>query len=165
MRVLGVDTSLRSTGVAVVEERGSALVAVDYSTISTPAGKPLSECLRRLQDGIVAAVAAHKPDQVAIEGVFFCKNLRTAVTLGHARGVVIAVCAKAGLPVFEYAPRRVKQAIVGHGAADKAQVRRMVMRLVNLDGEPGEDAGDALAIAICHLHNRTRHAVLAPEAI
>ena len=101
----------------------------------------------------------------AIEGILYSRNVKTAVALGHARGVVIAACAAAGVPVYEYAPRRVKQALVGHGGADKVQVRKMVMTLLNLADEPGEDAGDALAMAICHLHNRTRHEMLAPEAI
>ncbi|MGQ9660780.1 MAG: crossover junction endodeoxyribonuclease RuvC, partial [Kiritimatiellia bacterium] len=90
----------------------------------------------------------------AIEGGFYCKNVRTALLLGEARGVAIAACAAHGLPVYEYAPRRVKQAIVGFGAADKVQVRRMVARLLALSREPHEDEGDALALAICHLHDR-----------
>jgi len=165
MRVMGVDTSLRSSGVAVVEERGSSLAAVEYGTISTPARKPVSECLRRLNEELSEVIERLHPEQVAIEGVFYCKNARTAVTLGEARGVVIAVSAKAGLPVFEYPPRRVKQAIVGYGAAEKDQVRRMVTSLLKLTREPGEDAGDALAIAICHLHNRSHHELIAPKSI
>ena len=165
MRVLGVDTSLRSSGVAVVEERGSSLVAIEYGTIKTPAGRPVSECLRRLHQSIAKLIKRHRPDQVAIEGIFYCKNVRTAVTLGQARGVVVAVCALADVPVFEYSPRKVKQAVVGYGAAEKDQVRRMVMSLLNLGRKPGEDAGDALAIAICHLHNNGRHELTASKPI
>ena len=87
------------------------------------------------------------------------------MALGHARGVAIAVCALAGLPVYEYPPRKVKQAVAGYGAAEKAQVRKMTMRLLGLNVEPDEDAGDALAIAICHLHNRTIHSIIAPQPI
>ena len=165
MRVLGVDTSLRSSGVAVVEERGSTLVAVDYGTITISPGRPLSDCLKCLHEGLVRLIERHRPEQAALEGVFYFKNVKTAATLAHARGVAIAVCALAGLPVFEYPPRRVKQAVVGYGAAEKEQVRRMVMALLALKEEPGEDAGDALAIAICHLHSRTGHKALAPKPI
>ncbi len=165
MRVLGVDTSLRSSGVAVVEQRGSALTAVEYGAIRTPSGRPLSECLRRLHEELSSLLDRTRPDQVAVEGVFFCRNVATAVALGEARGVVIALSALRGLPVFEYAPRRVKQAVVGHGNAEKDQVRRMVQAIVRLPSEPGEDAGDALAIAVCHLHNAGRHELLAPASI
>lgn len=165
MRVLGVDTSLRSTGIAVVEARGSSLAAVEYGVVATPQARPLSECLRRLHEGIGEVIGRASPDAVAIEGIFFCKNVKTAVALGEARGIVIGACAVAGLPVFEYPPRKVKQAVVGNGAADKSQVRRMVMAMLNLKEEPGEDAGDALAIAICHLHSNTRHAELAPRTV
>lgn len=165
MRVLGVDTSLRSSGVAVVDECGSTLVAVDYGTIKNPPRRPLSDCLKCLHDDLTTFIGRHKPEQVAIEGLFYCKNVRTATILAHARGVAIAVCALAGLPVFEYAPRSVKQAVVGYGAAEKEQVRRMVMAILALKAEPGEDAGDALAIAVCHLHSRTNHKVLAPRPL
>ncbi len=165
MRVLGIDTSLRSTGVAVVESRGSAMTAVEHGRIRNSVRMPLSECLRRLDAGIREILARARPEAVAIEDIFFCKNVRTAVVLGEARGAVIAACAGAGIPIFEYSPRRVKQAVVGFGGADKSQVRRMVMTILNLREEPEEDAGDALAIAICHLNNRTVHASLAPKPI
>ncbi|MEI6808822.1 MAG: crossover junction endodeoxyribonuclease RuvC [bacterium] len=165
MRVLGVDTSLRSSGVAVVEERGSALVAVDYGTIINPPRRSLSDCLKCLHEDLSTFIDRHKPEQAAVEGLFYCKNVKTATTLAHARGVAIAVCTLAGLPVFEYAPRSVKQAVVGYGAAEKEQVRRMVMAILALKEEPGEDAGDALAIAVCHLHSRIGHKALAPRPI
>jgi crossover junction endodeoxyribonuclease RuvC len=165
MRVLGIDTSLRSTGVGVVDGRGSMLTLVEHGRIHNPDRLGLSECLRRLDAGIRDLVGRVSPGAVAIEDVFFCKNVRTAVVLGEARGVVIAACAGAGLPVFEYSPRRIKQAVSGFGAADKSQVRRMVMTLLGLSEEPQEDAGDALAIAICHLNNRSLHEALAPKPI
>ena len=165
MRVLGVDTAVRSSGVAVVEAKGNSLSAVEHGVIKNQAKLPLSECLKNLQEGLVAIIKRSRPDVAAIEGIFYSRNVKTAVALGHARGVVIAACAAAGVPVYEYAPRRVKQALVGHGSADKTQVRKMVMALLDLGNEPAEDAGDALAMAICHLHNRTRHEMLAPESI
>ena len=165
MRVLGIDTALRSTGVGVVESQAGRLRVVECGRIHTPARRPLSECLRRLQGGLDEILGRAGPEAVAIEGIFFCKNVRTAVVLGEARGAAIAACARAGLPIFEYSPRRIKQAVVGFGGADKRQVRRMVMTLLGLTEEPQEDAGDALAIAICHLQQRVLDAALAPRPI
>lgn len=165
MRVLGIDTSLRSTGVGVVEARGNRLRAVECGAVKIPAGKPLSECLVLLASGLTEVIERTNPIAVALEGVFYCKNVKTAVILGEARGVAIATCAGRGLPVYEYAPRRVKQAVVGFGAAGKEQVRKMVMTLLALKEEPQEDAGDALAVAICHLHNATRISALKPKTI
>ena len=164
-RILGVDTALRSTGVAVVEARGQQLVSVEHGLIRNAAALSLSACLLNLRNGIVDLIARTKPGAVAIEGVFFSRNVKTSVTLGEARGVVIAACAAEGLPVYEYSPRRVKQALVGFGGAEKDQVRKMVMSILNLSEPPAEDAGDALALAICHLHSRTGYAALAPKAI
>ena len=165
MRVLGIDTSLRSTGLGVVESRGNRLTAVEYGRIHNSPKLKLSECLRRLDGGIREIIARTHPEAVAIEDIFYCKNVRTAVILGEARGAAIAACAGAGLPICEYSPRRVKQALVGFGAADKSQVRKMVMAILGLAEEPQEDAGDALAIAISHLNTRTLHAALAPKPI
>lgn len=165
MRVLGIDTSLRSTGLGIVEARGSVLTAVEYGRVHNPDRLPLSECLRRLDVAIRETIGRTRPEVAAIEDIFFAKNARTAMVLGEARGVVIAACAAGGLPVFEYPPRRVKQAIAGSGAAEKVQVRRMVMTLLSLADEPQEDAGDALAIAICHLNTRTAVAALSPKPI
>ena len=165
MRVLGIDTSLRSTGVGVVESLPGTLVAREYGRIHNADRIPLSECLRRIDGGIREVVGRAKPDLAAIEDIFFAKNARTAMVLGEARGVVIAACASSGIPVYEYSPRRVKQSIAGTGAADKSQVRRMVMVLLGLREEPQEDAGDALAIALCHLHSRAPSPELAPTPI
>lgn len=165
MRVLGIDTSLRSTGVGVVESLAGKHVAVEYGRIHNPDRILLSECLRRIDGGIKEIIVRAKPDVAAIEDIFFAKNARTAMVLGEARGVVIAACASAGIPVFQYEPRRVKQAIAGTGAADKSQVRRMIMVLLGLKTEPQEDAGDALAIALCHLNSRSPVPELNPDPI
>ena len=164
-RILGVDTSLRSTGVGVVDASGSRLSAIDYGTLPNPASRPLSACLLAIEDGIAEIIARHQPDAVAVEGVFFAKFARTALLLGHARGAVIAQCARLGLPVFEYEPRRVKQAVVGQGGAAKGQVQRMIQSILHLPEPPPEDAADALAIAICHIQNRTRIAALGTAPI
>jgi crossover junction endodeoxyribonuclease RuvC len=164
-RVLGIDTSLRSTGLGVVGGRGSALRALWHGTVRVPPQKPLSQCLLALRDGITAALDALSPAAVAIEGIFFCKFAKTALLLGHARGVAIACCAEAGLPVYEYEPRRVKQAVTGHGAASKEQMQHMMMSMLHLDKLPPEDEGDALALAVCHLHSTTGVAALMPEPL
>jgi crossover junction endodeoxyribonuclease RuvC len=165
VRVLGIDTSLRSTGVGVVEAVGSRLVVVEFGLLRNPATLPHSACLKRIGTGIAELIGRTRPTAAAIEGVFFSKNARTTLILGEARGVAIAACAGTELPVYEYAPRRVKQALVGFGGADKSQVRRMVMSLLALREEPEEDEADALAIAICHLHSRRGYAPLAPQPI
>ena len=152
-RVLGIDTSLRSTGIGVVEAQGSTLKAIDFGFLKTSPKWRHSECLKCIADGVGAMIAKSQPTAVAIEGAFFFKNAKTAMVLGEARGVAIATCAAADLPVYEYAPRRVKQAVVGVGGADKKQVARMVMTLLGLREGPQSDAADALALAICHIHS------------
>ena len=154
IRILGVDTSLRSTGVGVVAAAGSRQRAVTWGVIKNPAQRPHTECLAHLHRELGRLLQAEEPVAVAVEGVFFSKNVRTAVTLGQARGVVLAVCALAGVPVYEYAPRSVKQAVVGNGNAHKEQVGRMVALLLGLSEPPAEDAADALALAIAHIHQQ-----------
>lgn len=150
--ILGVDTSLRSTGVGIVAGPLKLARFITCGTIRTAANRPHSECLRRLDAGISELIDEHKPGIVAIEGAFFAKNAKTAMILGQARGVVIAAAARAGLPVFEYAPRDVKLALSGFGAASKMQVARMITSILRLKQVPQADAADALAIALCHLH-------------
>jgi crossover junction endodeoxyribonuclease RuvC len=152
IRILGIDTSLRSTGVGVIEARGSELRAVAYGRIRNTQSEPHSACLENIFNSISELIAEHAPDCAAIEGAFFAKNARTAMVLGQARGAAITACAKAELDVTEHSPRSVKSAVVGTGTAQKEQVVKMVMRLLNLDEQPQEDAADALAIAICHYH-------------
>jgi crossover junction endodeoxyribonuclease RuvC len=165
MRVLGIDTSLRSTGVAVVDACGSTLRAVECAVLRIPAGYPLSACLGNLQRGLNEIIARAKPEVAAVEGVFYCRNAGTALILGEARGVAIVTCVAHGLPVYEYEPRRVKQAVVGYGAASKSQVQAMVTTLLGLRSAPQEDIGDALALAICHSHQKTVHQALKPSPI
>jgi crossover junction endodeoxyribonuclease RuvC len=165
VRVLGVDTSLRSTGAAVVERVGSRLRAVAHETIRIPAARPHSHCLRTLHQRLHDLILRTGPAAMAVEGVFHCRNVRTAVILGEARGVVIAVGALHDLPVFEYAPRRVKLAVCGSGAASKDQVARMVAGILGLPAAPAEDEADALALAICHCHGYTSIAALQPKQL
>ncbi len=152
-RVLGIDTSLRSTGIGVVEARGNSLSCVECGFIKTDPKWLHSLCLKTIASEIRAVIDRTAPTAIAIEGAFFFKNAKTAMVLGEARGVAIAACAAFDLPVYEYAPRRVKQAVVGVGGADKRQVASMVVRLLGLSEEPQSDAADALALAICHIHS------------
>jgi len=152
VRILGIDTSLRSTGVGIIEACGSDVRAVAYGRIRNKPADPHSICLENIFNSITELIEEHVPDCAAIEGAFFAKNARTAMVLGQARGAAIAACAKKGLEIAEHSPRKVKQSIVGTGAAQKDQVAKMVMRLLNLSEPPQEDAADALAIAICHYH-------------
>ena len=164
-RVLGIDTSLRCPGVGVVEAEGSRMRALEYGCLRMGAGLKRSECLRRASQGVRDLLLRWHPDAAVVEGAFFCRNAATAMALGEARGAVIAACAAEGVPVYEYAPRRLKQSVVGFGAASKEQVRAMVRRLLSLDGDPQEDAADALALAICHLHGVRRVAARPAEPI
>ncbi|MDA0576762.1 MAG: crossover junction endodeoxyribonuclease RuvC [Verrucomicrobia bacterium] len=165
VRVLGIDASLRSTGLGVVEARGSRMIGIAQKNLRMPAGVRRSDCLRGIFEGIRALIAETEPKAAALESGFFHRNAKTADILGQVRGVAVAACACAGVPVFEYAPRRAKQALVGFGGAEKDQVMRMVVQLLGLDSEPQEDVADALAVAICHLHTRTGHAALDSEPI
>lgn len=165
IRVLGIDTSLRSTGVGILDAAGSRMVPVYYGTIKNPPSRPLSACLVHLEDEIAKLIAEHQPQAVAIEGIFYAKNVKTMLILSHARGAIIAQCARLGVPVYEYEPRRVKMAVAGFGGAQKEQIQKMVKTLLGLREEPQNDAADALGLAITHLHNRTALSALSAEPI
>jgi len=159
VRILGVDTSLRSSGVGCVVSDGVRHRALSYGVIAARKTWPLSQCLVHLRASLLHRIAEDQPEVVAIEGIFYCRNVRTAMALGQARGVVIATCAEAGLAIYEYAPRLVKQGITGSGAAAKHQVGLMMKNILGLSELPPEDAADALAIACCHA-NRMRAAAV-----
>ncbi len=150
MKVMGIDASLRGTGRAVIEQNGSRAGALHWEVVKLPAAAPHSACLRAIRERIDAVLAAHRPEAAAIEGGFFCKNAKVAMVLGEVRGVAIAGCAAAGVPVFEYSPRRAKQNVTGWGAAPKEQVAKMVRSVLGLAELPPPDATDALALALCH---------------
>lgn len=155
-RVLGVDTSLRNTGFGVVERsRDNTLRSLWHHTVHVPAAKSLSQCLLQLKRELTACIDEYCPAAISIEGIFFCKFAKTAMLLGHARGVVIACAAEAGIPVYEYEPRRAKQAVTGYGNASKEQMQRMMTAMLRLDEIPPDDEGDALALAVCHLNSMT----------
>ena len=149
MRVLGIDPGSAATGFGVVERRGGAVSYVAHGTLRTRAGAPLAERLAAIHRGLSEAIAIHAPERAVVERVFVAANPRSALVLGHARGVALAVLGEAGIPVDELAPGEIKRAVVGTGRAAKVQVQAMVTRLLALDREPGPDAADALAAAIC----------------
>lgn len=152
VRILGIDTSLRSTGVGIIEARGSEMRAIAYGCIKNPPKYSHSICLENIFNSLCDLIDEHKPEMAAIEGAFFAKNAKTAMILGQARGAAMTACAKKGLMIAEHSPRRVKQAVVGTGTASKDQVGQMILRLLSLRESPQEDAADALAIAIAHYH-------------
>ncbi|MEN8183123.1 MAG: crossover junction endodeoxyribonuclease RuvC [Myxococcota bacterium] len=152
MRILGVDPGSAATGYGVIERRSGGLAHVAHGTLRPRRGESLPLRLATLQRSLEEVIELHRPDVVSVERVFVAASARSALVLGHARGVILAAAARARLAVAEYAPREIKQAVAGTGAAQKAQVQAMVGRLLGLDRRPGQDAADALAAAICHAH-------------
>ena len=153
-RVLGIDPGTRLCGWGVVERVGSRLVHVDNGVVVLDPKAPLAVRLARLLDALEQVVASHAPDMAACETVFHNRNAQSALILGHGRGVVLAVLARAGLEVHEYTPQQIKKAVVGSGRADKAQVQAMVARRLDLPESPQADAADAVAVALCHAQFR-----------
>jgi crossover junction endodeoxyribonuclease RuvC len=154
MRVLGIDCGGQYTGYGVVEmHSGGGLVCLTCGAIKLSPRETLARRLSRVYDELGELIAEHHPDEVAIEGIFFALNVKSALQLGQVRGVAMLAAAAAGLEVAEYSPLSIKSSVVGYGRAEKQQVQHMVMRLLGLAEAPEPmDASDALAIAICHLH-------------
>jgi crossover junction endodeoxyribonuclease RuvC len=150
---LGIDPGTAIVGYAVVAARGSELSMIACDVITTPAGMPLAQRLQHIYTRLSEIVATYGPNEGAMEELFFAKNARTALSVGQARGVAMLALANGGLSVAEYTPRQVKQAVSGYGGADKQQVGEMVRILLHLKSIPKpDDAADAAAVAICHLH-------------
>ncbi|HFD40425.1 MAG TPA: crossover junction endodeoxyribonuclease RuvC [Anaerolineae bacterium] len=161
MLTLGIDPGTAITGYGLVREGAEGLRLVDCGVITTPAGQPLAERLQTIYRGLAELIAAHRPDAAAVEELFFSRNVRTALSVGHARGVTLLALADAGLPIYEYKPLEVKQAIAGYGGADKRQVQEMVRMLLNLESIPRpDDAADAVAVAVCHIHSARMRALI-----
>jgi crossover junction endodeoxyribonuclease RuvC len=149
--VLGIDPGTAHTGYGVVLSRGGRLAALDGGVIATRPDETLERRLARIHARVCDLIAAHEPEAMAVEDVFFGQNARTAFAVGQARGVSLLAAGLAGVPCFSYTPQAVKQAVCGAGGADKAQVQRMVGALLALPDPPEDDhAADALAVAICH---------------
>lgn len=156
MRILGIDPGVAIVGFGVVDSEGGTQRMVQYGAINTPANTPLAARLVQIEQDLTELLNQFKPDEVAIEELFFSKNITTGIAVAHARGVILATIEKAGIPVYEYTPMQVKQAVVGYGLAEKNQVMDMTKRLLKLRAVPKpDDAADALAIAICHARSAT----------
>jgi crossover junction endodeoxyribonuclease RuvC len=157
--IIGVDPSLRATGYGVIQAGKPGPRALAHGTIICPGGWEHSRCLAKIAQTLREVVAQHRPTACAIEGLFFAQNLQTALIMGEARGAALAALGEAGLEIYEIAPRKVKQAIVGYGAAQKIAVAKMVQRLLQLPAPPAPDAADALAIALAYAQDSGRYSV------
>ena len=157
MRALGIDPGTATMGWGLVEDDGAGgLSLVDYGAFTTPKDLPLGHRLQLLYTGLNDLIARYRPDTAGVEELFFSRNVTTAITVSHARGIVLLALANAGVPVEEYRPMAVKQAVTGYGHADKAQIQEMVRLQLGLERIPKpDDAADALAIAICHAYAGT----------
>ncbi|MGE9267663.1 MAG: crossover junction endodeoxyribonuclease RuvC [Verrucomicrobiales bacterium] len=151
MRVLGIDPAIRNTGFALLEGDHQKSHAHDYGTITIPAKIRQSAALEAVSTGIENLIKKWQPDEVAVEAIIYVQSHKTAISMGAARAATLIAAARHGLPCYEYAPRKIKKAIVGKGTAEKAQVAFMIRALLGLSETPPSDAADALAIALAHL--------------
>jgi crossover junction endodeoxyribonuclease RuvC len=164
VRIFGIDPGSDRTGYGCVETDGSRRRVIACGVITNPAAAPFPEKLLRIHSRLALLLADCRPDSVAIENLFHAANVRSALKLGHARGVAMLAAVEAGVPVVEYTPAEIKRAVVGYGRAEKQQVQAMVKVILGLASPPEpHDAADALAVAICHLHS-TAPAAAAPLA-
>ena len=151
MIILGVDPGIATIGFGVIEARRGQNILKQYGVITTPAGLPLANRLLQISEDMDALIRQFQPDEMAVEELFFTKNITTGIAVAHGRGVILLSAQKLGLPIFEYTPMQVKQAVAGYGGAQKLQVMKMTQRLLKMKRLPRpDDAADALAIAICH---------------
>lgn len=153
MRCIGIDPGTLRLGWGVVDRKGTALSHVAHGVIRMKDGAPLGERLVVLERALMEIVATHQPEISSIESIFFAKDAQATAKLGHARGVAMLVCVRAGMPMFEYPPARVKRTVAGNGRADKEQVARMMTAFLRLGAPPPADAADALAVAVTHLQS------------
>lgn len=151
--LLCIDPSLRGTGFAILQRTGTKVRCLEFDVIKNPAKWPLSTCLVEIHSRLSAAIVAHQPDAVAIESVIYVQSFPTAITLGSARGAALLAAAQKALPIHEYAPRRIKQAVVGRGGAQKDQVSFMIRALLGLTVTPPPDAADAIAVGLTHFQS------------
>ena len=160
MRLLSLDPALRNTGYAVLQQDHAGVQAIDFGTIRNAPALSMTSCLVAIHRAVEALIDRHKPEFCAVESVIFVQNSKTAITLGAARGSALLAAAQRGLTIYEYPPKRVKQAVVGRGDAQKGQVSFMVRALLGLDRTPDADAADALAVGLTHLQMQTTPAAL-----
>ena len=163
MRILGVDPGTRRTGLGIIETEGSRYRLLHTETIVLKDSLTLPEKLQEIYQSLTAAIQTYQPEVLALENVFYGKDLQAMVKIGEARACAMLAASGRGIPVVEYAPARVKQSVTGNGRASKEQMQRMVKVLLNLKTEPPPDSADALAVAICHLHCRKTFHVPIPD--
>jgi crossover junction endodeoxyribonuclease RuvC len=163
--ILGLDPSLRGTGFGVIRTARPFPQTLVHGTISCPASWARSRCLMNIVQTLRDVLKAHKPAVCVVEGLFYAQNLQTALIMGEARGAALAAIAEAGLEIYELAPRKVKQAIVGYGGAQKLAVAKMVQRMLRLPEPPAPDAADALALALTHTQAQGRYSLNAAKRI
>jgi len=150
MQILGIDPGSRITGYGIVAKGRQGLTGVDYGEIRPPRAASLAETLVSVHEALIELIAAIRPDALAIEDIFYGKNVQSLIKQGHVRGVAILAGARQGVPVYEYTPLEVKKAVVGYGRAEKGQVQTMIKAILKLPELPPPDAADALAVAVCH---------------
>ncbi len=156
MRILGIDPGIAIVGFGLIESNRGNVRMLQYGAVTTEAGLPLATRLMQIENDMTALIAQLKPDEIAVEELFFSKNITTGIAVAHGRGVILCTAERLGVPIFEYTPMQVKQAVAGYGLADKKQVMDMTKRLLKLKAVPKpDDAADALAIAICHARSAT----------
>jgi crossover junction endodeoxyribonuclease RuvC len=163
--ILGIDPSLRGTGYGVIRTEKSGFITLAQGTIACPKDWERSRCLAKISQTLREVMRVHQPDVCVAEGIFFAQNLKTAIIMGEARGAALAVVAESGIEIYEIATRKVKQAIVGYGAAQKIAVAKMVQRMLNLAELPAPDAADALALALVHAQEKPHLGLSAPKKI
>ena len=150
MRILGIDPGIAIVGFGLIESNRGSVRMLQYGAVTTEAGLPLATRLVQIENDMTALISQLKPDEIAVEELFFSKNITTGIAVAHGRGVILCTAERLGVPIFEYTPMQVKQAVAGYGLADKKQVMDMTKRLLKLKAVPKpDDAADALAIAIC----------------
>jgi crossover junction endodeoxyribonuclease RuvC len=164
-RILGIDPSLRGTGYGVIQLAKPFPETLAFGTISCPPAWERSRCLVKIVQELRAVLKQHQPAVCVVEGLFYAQNVQTALIMGEARGAALAAIAEAGPEIYELAPRRVKQAIVGFGAAQKLAVAKMVQRLLHLPNPPEPDAADALALALAYGQEYGRFSLAAPKKV
>lgn len=156
MRILGIDPGVAIVGFGLIESDRGTLRMLQYGAITTPAGLPLATRLAQINRDIEELIGTFRPDEISVEELFFSKNITTGIAVAHARGVILCAAEKKKIPIYEYTPMQVKQAVAGYGLADKKQVMDMTRRLLKLKSVPRpDDAADALAIALCHARSAT----------
>ena len=156
MRILGIDPGIAIVGFGLIESNRGSVRMLQYGAVTTEAGLPLATRLVQIENDMTALIAQLKPDEIAVEELFFSKNITTGIAVAHGLGVILCTAERLGVPIFEYTPMQVKQAVAGYGLADKKQVMDMTKRLLKLKAVPKpDDAADALAIAICHARSAT----------